>query len=286
MGLEIHMETSFWIVDTFSDNVFRGNPAAVLFVDELSDCALLQNIAMEINALETIFVKELYDGNFEALCFTPKIRGLYLGNGLFAAAKVINDRKPAVRRFNIICGIRIFLVNILDNGDVSIRFSTVELEKVPIPTNLSAALNDEIVVSIAAGKDELIVEMRSPSKLLNLSPNLDILGGIAYDSFILTTDTHYEVNADYDFGVRVFAPKLGIFRDMLTPIAATKLVAYWTGRMEKKELVGFQPSSDKTSYVSARYGSEFTNLTCRCVISVYGHILLHAGGEHLETAVL
>jgi PhzF family phenazine biosynthesis protein len=264
--------TNFWIVDTFCKDIFHGNPAAVFFVDNISDSATLQNIAMEINTPETIFVKELENGNFESVCFTPKSKSLSFGNGLFAAAKVINERSRTTRKFSIICGIRIFVVSILDNGDISIRFSTVELEKIPIPTNLSAALNDEIIVSIAACKDELIVEMRSPSKLLNMIPNLDILSSINYDSFIITTDTHYETNVDYDFCVKVFAPKLGIFRDMLTPIASAKLAAYWTGRVNKVDLIGYQ-ASNKKSYVYINYGHEFTNLTCSCVISAHGKVL-------------
>lgn len=269
------MAKKFWIVDTFSENAFQGNPAAVFFVDHLDDNdALFQNVAMEINTPETIFVKNLENGDFEALCFTPNSKGLYFGNGLFAAAKVINSQNPDLKEFKIIVGIRVFLINILENGSIKIRFSTVSVNKVPMPASLNAALDGEIVVSIAESKEELIVEIRSPKRLFNLEPNIDILKTIDYNSFIITADTHYEQDVDYDFCAKVFAPRLGIFSDIITPIAYAKLAAYWSDRIEKTELIGFQSSLNRSGYANINYGEEFTYLTGYCSISTEGSMLV------------
>ena len=47
----------FWQVDAFTDQPFKGNPAAVFLFckEELSD-ELMQNIAIEMNLSETAFV--------------------------------------------------------------------------------------------------------------------------------------------------------------------------------------------------------------------------------------
>ena len=266
------MATKFWIVDTFSNNALRGIPSAVFFVDNFEDESLFQNVAMEINTPETIFIKDLQNGDFESMCFSPRNKGLFFGNSLFAAAKVINQ-KTELKQFNIICGIRIFAIEVNDLGETNVRFSTVELNKVSTPINLNAALDDELIVSLAECKDELIIEIRSPKRLMNLSPNMDILTSINYNSFIITADTHYETDLDYDFCAKVFAPRLGIFRDIATPIACAKLAAYWSERIEKTNLVAFVSGSENAGNVNINYGSEFTHISGNCVISTTGEML-------------
>jgi PhzF family phenazine biosynthesis protein len=44
-------------VDAFTQALFKGNPAAVIVVDEWLDQNLMQNIALENNLSETAFVK-------------------------------------------------------------------------------------------------------------------------------------------------------------------------------------------------------------------------------------
>lgn len=266
------MAKNFWIVDTFSKSAFQGTSSAVFFVDCFDDELLLQNVAMELNAPETIFIKDLQNGDFESICFSPKSKGLFFGNGLFAAAKVINQ-KTELRQFNIICGIRIFAIDISDEGGIDVRFSTVELNKVSTPINLHVALDDELIVSLAECKDELIIEIRSPKRLMNLTPNMDILANINYNSFIITADTHYETDLDYDFCAKVFAPRLGVFRDIATPISCAKLAAYWSSRIEKTNLKAFIGSGQNIGNANIDYGSEFTHVSGDCVISTIGEML-------------
>lgn len=260
---------NFWIVDTFAKELFQGIPSAVFFVENLYNDELLQNIAMEINTPETIFLKDLQNGDFESVCFTPKSKGLFFGNSLFAAAKVIY-KKTRSKEFKIISGIRIFAVKITDSNQIQIRFSTVNLNKVTMPLNLDKALNDEIIVSLAECKDELIIEIRSPKRLINLNPNIDILSNIGYNSFVITTDTHFETNADYDFCAKVFAPKLGLYNSLISPIANTKLAAYWFNRMNKNQFVSAFVSENRNTYSHIEYDDEFTYITGDCLISTSG----------------
>ena len=45
-------------VDAFSRELFKGNTAAVLVLDQWLDDAKMQNIALENNLAETAFVKK------------------------------------------------------------------------------------------------------------------------------------------------------------------------------------------------------------------------------------
>ena len=42
-------------VDSFTDEVFKGNPAGVMILEEPLEDELMQNIAMEMNLSETAF---------------------------------------------------------------------------------------------------------------------------------------------------------------------------------------------------------------------------------------
>ena len=264
------METKFWIVDTFSKKRFYGVPSAVFFVNKFDDEVLLQNIAAEINTPETIFIQESANGVFEAVCYTPTKKGLFFGNALYASAKIINETTK-LTQFSIVCGIRSFLIDISKDGKIQVRFSTIELEKVSVPVNLSTALNNELVVSLAECKDELVVEVRSPSRLFDLSPNMDMLAGMDYSSLAITADTHYETDLNYDFCARIFAPKLGIFADIISPIACAKLSKYWTDRVGKTDLTA---SGNKGQKVHVKVGNDYTYIAGNCVISSSGKMFL------------
>ena len=266
------MTTKFYIVDTFSKDAFHGSPTAVFLVDDLSNEELLQNMAIEINTPESIFIKELQHGDFEIVCFCQSTKGMFFGNGLFAAAEVIYRKQNKLTTFNFICGNKIYQVDHQDNKEIKIKFSTLTLNKVSMPSSLTSALDGELVVSIAECKNDLIVEIRSPKRVFNLIPNMDILKGIDYNLIILTADTHYETEVDYDFCAKVFAPKLGIFNDIISPFAHVKLAAYWVDRMEKNEFIGHQASEFRTGYSKVSYGEEFTYISGNCIISATGEM--------------
>ena len=51
------MQIPIYYIDAFTDKLFSGNPAAVVFSD-INDAQLMQNIAAENNLSETAFIRE------------------------------------------------------------------------------------------------------------------------------------------------------------------------------------------------------------------------------------
>ena len=51
------MELDVYYVDAFTDKLFSGNPAAVIFSD-INDTNLMQSIAAENNLSETAFINK------------------------------------------------------------------------------------------------------------------------------------------------------------------------------------------------------------------------------------
>ena len=82
------MKIPIYQIDAFTNEIFKGNPAAVCPLEEWISNDLLQNIAAENNLSETaFFVKKASE--YELRWFTPKAEVDLCGHATLAAAFVI-----------------------------------------------------------------------------------------------------------------------------------------------------------------------------------------------------
>ena len=83
-------KTEVYIVDSFTDEPFKGNPAAVCLVNQkLSDEKML-SIAKELGLSETAFVnRQEGQARFSIRYFSPKMEIPLCGHATLAASKVI-----------------------------------------------------------------------------------------------------------------------------------------------------------------------------------------------------
>src|SRR5688572_26295055 len=78
-----------FIVDSFTDTPFKGNPAGVCIVDsQLSDNTMLQ-IAQELNLSETAFLQQKDRDTFSIRFFSPKMEIPLCGHATLASASVV-----------------------------------------------------------------------------------------------------------------------------------------------------------------------------------------------------
>ena len=66
------MQTPIYYIDAFTDKLFSGNPAAVVFSD-INDAQLMQNIAVENNLSETAFIREEDAVDAAAVAELPRV---------------------------------------------------------------------------------------------------------------------------------------------------------------------------------------------------------------------
>ena len=86
---EKKMKTYF--VDAFTNEKFKGNPAAVCFPDIDLDKDTMQKVATEIGFSETAFVRHLAENRYSIRFFTPKIEIPLCGHATLASSKIIFD---------------------------------------------------------------------------------------------------------------------------------------------------------------------------------------------------
>lgn len=80
-----------YIADAFAEELFTGNPAAVLPCKQMPDAALMQSIAIENNYSETAFVVKTGSGAYDLRWFTPSGEIDLCGHATLASAYVVSE---------------------------------------------------------------------------------------------------------------------------------------------------------------------------------------------------
>src|SRR6476660_24166 len=83
------MKTYF--VDSFTNQKFKGNPAAVCIAENDLDPATMQSVATEIGFSETAFLKNLSGDTYSIRFCTPKKEIPLCGHATLASSKIIFD---------------------------------------------------------------------------------------------------------------------------------------------------------------------------------------------------
>src|SRR3989475_10739621 len=87
------MSIPYYHVDSFTGQLFAGNPAGVCILSAFPSDTTMQNIAAENRHSETAFVVARPDGDFNLRWFTPKVEDDLCGHATLASAYVLALRK-------------------------------------------------------------------------------------------------------------------------------------------------------------------------------------------------
>lgn len=238
------MELDIYQVDAFTDQVFKGNPAMVVPLEEWLPDNIMQEIAAENNLSETAFYVPEENG-FYIRWFTPITEVKLCGHATLAASKVIFLRKEVSgERISFNC--KSGLLTIEKSGElITMDFPatfSVEVDKPSWVKNVGG--NPK---SVYSSGDDLLLIYNSESEILKLSPNFNELAKTKTRGVICTAK-----GEEFDFVSRFFAPAAGINEDPVTGSAHTKLMPYWVKELGKQSLVAKQ--------VSKREGILYCNL--------------------------
>jgi PhzF family phenazine biosynthesis protein len=259
------MNLKIYQVDAFSENVFKGNPAAVCpLTDKWLDDAVMQNIAAENNLAETAFyIKK--DGKYHIRWFTPITEVDLCGHATLASAFVLFNQEnyPAE---NIHFHSRSGILSVRkDGGYLTMDFPTDTITKTEVTDELIAGF-DIIPDEAYKGKTDYMLIFKNENQIRNIGYDLTKISRIRARGIIITAK-----GDDVDFVARFFAPRSGINEDPVTGSAYTTLVPYWTRILIKKELRAIQLSR-RTGFVKCKYLGERTEISGKAVLYMTGEI--------------
>lgn len=228
------MELTLYQIDSFTNHVFKGNPAAVCPLTKwLSDSTLLK-IAAENNLSETAFYVPTKQG-FHIRWFTPVVEVDLCGHATLAAAFVIFNYSN-YRKNKIIFESKSGNLIVKKNGPlIQMDFPIQIPSPCNTPKDLIAGL--KLKPKVILKNVDYIAVYNTAEDILNISPDFGILKTIKTRGICITA-----IGKSVDFVCRFFAPRYGINEDPVTGSAFCELVPYWANVFKKNNLTATQLS--------------------------------------------
>ncbi|MEX2477027.1 MAG: PhzF family phenazine biosynthesis protein [Gracilimonas sp.] len=257
------MKLPIYQVDAFTSELFSGNPAAVVPLEEWLSDEQMQHIAAENNLSETaFFVKE--GNSYRLRWFTPTVEVDLCGHATLATAHVLFE-ELGYSEDEIIFKTRSGLLTVSKKeGLLLMNFPADNMEKAEAPAVLFRALGVPQTFEVYKSDDYMVV-LNSEKEVAALNPDIRMLSEVEARGIIVTAP-----GEEVDFVSRFFAPQSGVDEDPVTGSAHTKSTPYWSKKLDKEEL--------KARQISKRGG----DLICRMKgdrVEIAGNALTYLKGE-------
>ena len=232
------MDLTFYQVDAFTREVFRGNPAAVCPLEQWLPDDLMQKVALENNLSETaFFVPRAVSGEYDLRWFTPAAEVDLCGHATVASAWVVMNRlAPATER--IVFHSRSGPLVVTRKQDLyALDFPARPPRRVKASEELIRALGHE-PDEVWEARDLMCV-FSNEAQVRNLAPDMTRVAALETFAVIVTAPGLEGV----DFVSRFFAPAKGVPEDPVTGSAHCTLIPYWAGVLGKETLNALQVSA-------------------------------------------
>ncbi|CAL4976938.1 unnamed protein product [Urochloa decumbens] len=255
------------VVDAFTAEPFKGNPAAVCLLEDAAKAAderWMQSVAAEFNLSETAYL--LRDSSpaagaaprFQLRWFTPAAEVELCGHATLASAhflftSVLAEHETLVEfatKSGILTAKKVAApASALASGEgklfIELDFPMIDLvdchpaELPSIPETLNGASVVSVHKSATAG--DLIVELSSGKEVADIIPNIHEIKKCSGRGVVVTGPA--PSGSGFDFFTRFFCPKFGVDEDPVCGSAHCVLAPYWGGKLGKQRLTAFQVCS-------------------------------------------
>ncbi len=258
------MKFTLYQVDAFAEEVFTGNPAAVIPLQSWLPDDVMQKIAIENNLSETAFFIPEDDG-FHIRWFTPASEVNLCGHATLATAHVLFNHlnfKGSEIVFQSRSGI--LKVEKQDNLIV-LDFPVSPLTEIPFPENMIKACGI-LPVKCIKGREDLMLIFKSQDDIKKLSPDFEFMKTLEARGVIATSKS-----VEFDFVSRFFAPLEGINEDPVTGSAHTVLIPYWKEVLGKTEMTAKQISA-RGGILHCKFTGERVEIGGKAITYLIGEI--------------
>jgi PhzF family phenazine biosynthesis protein len=241
------MSRPLFIVDAFTDVAFRGNPAAVVLLDEsdprVDDSVWMQAVAAEMNLSETAFCAPCTEGGQRLRWFTPAVEVDLCGHATLATAHVLQTT-GGTDDVELVFHTRSGALRASACGD-----GRIELD-LPAKTFVEASPRDGLFAALGIDSAEYVAMSDDGYQLVVLAdsdvvravrPDFDALGRLGEHYGVIVTAPASEPG--HDFVSRYFVPSAGIDEDPVTGAAHCGLGPYWSARLGLPIVRGLQVSA-------------------------------------------
>jgi len=261
------MQIPIYQVDAFSNQLFKGNPAAVCLLTEWLPDELMQNIAQENNLAETAFIVASGEG-FKIRWFTPTVEVDLCGHATLASAHVVFHE----------LGFSGEIVKFHSHRSGTLTVNKRDAELVldfPCDTILQIDLEaihgsglSKAPKAAYKGKSDYLFIYDSEADIKALQPDFEALKIHPVRGIIVTAP-----GEKVDFVSRFFGPACGVNEDPVTGSAHTTLTPYWSSVLGKTTLTAVQ-LSQRTGSLTCTLKGDRVEIAGRSILYLRGEILV------------
>ena len=231
------MKLPIYYIDAFTENVFQGNPAAVVVVKENLADETMQAIAFENNLSETAYVN-ISSSPYLIRWFTPTVEVDLCGHATLASARVLFDEYlPGDCSQVIFTSINRGTLTAFKKGDlIYLDFPADQPEEVEQNKVIYEGLGEKPLKTYK-GQDDYLAVFGGEEIIRSIEPDFNKLSQLDSRGLIITAP-----GEEVDFVSRFFSPQSGVNEDPVTGSAYTLMVPYWHGILGKKKFSAKQLS--------------------------------------------
>ena len=224
-----------FIVNSFAENGFAGNPAGVCMVDSFPPDLEMKKIASKAGLSETAFVRKDKD-SFFIKWWTPETEVSLCGHATLAAAYIILQNGHSGTISFVSSDYNLSAKT--NSGIIEMDFPAEREKPCGSPADISGILGAEVAYT-GKNRFDYLIELKKPDAVARIHPDLENLRNLECRGIIITSLSD---RGGYDFISRFFAPRIGINEDPVTGSAHCCLAPYWAEKTGRKKLKGLQVS--------------------------------------------
>jgi PhzF family phenazine biosynthesis protein len=259
------MKLTIYQVDAFAEEVFCGNPAAVIPLEDWIDDALMQKIAMENNLSETAFFVKT-DSGYHLRWFTPEYEIDLCGHATLASAYIIkNFIDPPVAEISFSTQKAGVLKASAAEGTYTLDFPSRIPEPCDTPGKLLPSLGVSQAVEVLRSRDYFVV-LPNEDAVRNVEPDYNLMKELDTIGVIITAK-----GKEADVVSRCFYPGLGIQEDPVTGSAHCNIVPYWSEKLGKQKL-NCRQLSPRGGHLQCELVGDRVLMSGKCVLYLQGEI--------------
>jgi PhzF family phenazine biosynthesis protein len=267
------------VVDAFTAEPYRGNPAGICVLPAAASDAWMQSVAIEMNHAETAFLvmrEASKDDGYDLRWFTPGGEVDLCGHATLAAAHYlweIDALQPDEQaRFHTRSGL-LTADRLLIDGTawIELDFPSEPVAATAVPEGLAAMLGAEAIF-VGRNRMDFLVELKDEATVRNLQPDFKRIATLSTETdmrgiIVTAAGAHSEA----DIVSRCFFPRFHIDEDPVTGSAHCALAPYWIARLGKPEVVAYQASA-RGGWLRLRLSGDRVKLHGQAVTTLRGEL--------------
>lgn len=264
------MTLPIYQADAFTNQLFGGNPAAVIPLQQWLSDELMQQIALENNLSETVYFVPSAQGeaDYDIRWFTPEVEVNLCGHATLASAFILFNQLGFSKEKLVFHSKSGLLTVSREGAKLMMDFPLWKPKPSPIyPERLSDALGGVTIGSVHQYRDWLVV-LQDEATVQNCRPDFSIMQNIG-EKVIITAK-----GDKVDFVSRFFAPTAGINEDPVTGSAHSQLIPYWSEILGKNEMNALQLSNRGGKLYCKQLNEERVIIGGECIFYMKGEIYL------------